>query len=146
MMNKKVGILISILAVIALCLSAVNLGLTLTHKEPVQVETQADTQYVMYLGTNDAETNEPVFSAEECKDKAKEILVRHFGGYTLSEAEGGWADDGKLYQEYTLVIYLSDTTLEKVHEAAKEMIDTFHQSCVLIQANQTSTEFYDGTK
>lgn len=49
------------------------------------------------------------------------------------------------YQEYTLVIYLSDTNLEAVHSAADEMIKTFHQSSVLIQANQTITEFYSGS-
>ena len=47
-----------------------------------------------------------------------------------------------MYQEYTLVIYLSDTTEEAVHAAADEMIETFRQSSVLIQANPTKTEFY----
>lgn len=50
-------------------------------------------------------------------ERAKEILIRHFGGFTIQEARGGWMDDGKLCQEYTLVIDLSDTTAEKVHAA-----------------------------
>ena len=63
----------------------------------------------------------------------------------MQEAEGGWVgDDGTLYQEYTLMIYLSDTTLEKVHEAAAELLKTFNQSSVLIQSNVTTTEFYAG--
>ena len=70
----------------------------------------------------------------------------HFGGYTLTDAEGGWEDSGTLYQEYTLVIYLSDTTLDKVHAAADELIRTFQQSSVLIQSNRTVTEFYSGAK
>ena len=44
--------------------------------------------------------------------------------------------------EYTLVIYLSDTTEDQVHAAADELISLFHQSSVLIQANPTKTEFY----
>ena len=52
--------------------------------------------------------------------------------------------DGSI-QEYTLVIYLSDTDLTQVHKAADEMIRLFHQSSVLIQANQTVTEFYSGS-
>lgn len=105
-----------------------------------------DIQYVLYLGTNDKDTNKPVFTQAEAQEKAKEILIRHFGGYTLQEANGGWVgDDGTLYQEYTLIIYLSDTTLEAVHTAADEMVETFHQSAVLIQANPTTTEFYSGT-
>ena len=54
----------------------------------------------------------------------------------------GIGQGGTEYQEYTLVIYLSDTTLEAVHTAADELIATFNQSSVLIQANPTTTEFY----
>ena len=77
-------------------------------------------------------------------EQAKEILIRHFGGYTIQEAHGGWIDGETEYQEYTLVIYLSDTTLDQVHAAADEMIETFRQSSVLIQENPTRTEFYAG--
>ena len=74
-----------------------------------------DVQYVLYLGTNDKDTDKPVFTQAEALERAKEILIRHFGGYTIQEAHGGWVDEGQLYQEYTLVIYLSDTTPEAVH-------------------------------
>ena len=141
-MSKKLNTVIAILAVIAICLSAAAL---IVAMKPAPVE-KTDVQYVMYLGTNGAETNEPVFAPEEAKEKAKEILVKYFGGYTLSDAEGGWADSGKLYQEYTLVISLSDTTLDQVHAAADELVRTFQQSSVLIQSNRTVTEFYSGTK
>ena len=86
----------------------------------------------------------PFFDPEAAKQKAEEILVRHFGGYTIQEAAGGWEDGGKLYREYTLVIFLSDTDLEAVHAAADEMLSVFDQSSVLIQANTTVTEFYSG--
>lgn len=103
-----------------------------------------DIQYVLYLGTNDKDTNKPVFTQSEAMEQAKDILIRHFGGYTIQEAHGGWVDEGKLYQEYTLVIYLSDTTPEAVHAAADELVEVFHQSSVLIHANSTVTEFYGG--
>ncbi|MBQ4016158.1 MAG: DUF3574 domain-containing protein [Oscillospiraceae bacterium] len=108
-------------------------------------ETNADIQYVMYLGTNDKDTNKPVFTEAEAQEQVKDILIRHFGGYTIQEASGGWIDEGTVYQEYTLVIYLSDTTEEAVHAAADEMIETFRQSSVLIQTNPTRTEFYSGS-
>ena len=107
-------------------------------------ETNEDIQYVLYLGTNDKDTNKPVFTQAEAQEKLKDILVRHFGGYTIQDALGGWVDGDKLYQEYTLVIYLSDTTEEAVHAAADELIETFQQNSVLIQANPTRTEFYAG--
>ena len=103
-----------------------------------------DIQYVLYLGTNDKDTNKPVFTQAEAKEKAKEILIRHFSGFTIQEADGGWIDEGTIFQEYTLVIYLSDTTQEAVHAAADELIEAFRQSSVLIQANPTKTEFYGG--
>jgi hypothetical protein len=101
----------------------------------------SDVQYIMYLGTNDKDSNKPVFTQAEALEKAKEILIRHFGGYTIQEANGGWVDDNTVYQEYTMVIYISDTTEEAIHAAADEMVETFRQSSVLIQANPTRTEF-----
>lgn len=81
---------------------------------------------------------------DEAKERAAEVLVEHFGGYTIQEANGGWRDGETLYQEYTLVIYLSDTTLDEVHSAADDLIRVFNQSSILIQSNKTSTEFYAG--
>ena len=112
---------------------------------PVEAEDEADAediQYVMYLGTNDKDTNRPVFTQTEALERAKEILLAHFGGYTIQEANGGWVDGDTAYQEYTLVIYLSDTNEEAIHAAADDLIEAFHQSSVLIQANPTTTEFY----
>ena len=73
--------------------------------------------------------------------------IEDMGFYTTGVVEtdnGGWEDNGKRYEEYTLVIYLSDTILEDVHAAANDMISVFNQSSVLIQQNKTKTEFYAG--
>ena len=115
--------------------------------EPVSAQeegsAQDGVQYVLYLGTNDKDTNKPVFTQTEAMEKARAVLIRLFGGYTIQEAHGGWiGDDGTEYQEYTLVIYLSNTTEDQVHTAADELIQMFNQSSILIQANQTKTEFY----
>ena len=139
-MNKRIGWIALVAALLALCLSLVSLSAARKSAE----QPAKDIQYVLFLGTNDKDTNQPVFSPEEAKEKAAEILVEHFGGYTIQEARGGWKDGETLYQEYTLVIYLSDTTLDEVHAAAKDMIRVFNQSSVLIQKNETSTEFYSG--
>ncbi len=104
-----------------------------------------DVQYVLYLGTNGKDTNKPVYTQSEAMEVAREILIRNFGGYTIQEAHGGWIDEGTEYQEYTLVIYLSDTDKEAVYAAADELIAAFDQSSILIQANPTRTEFYSGS-
>ena len=140
-MSKKTGMITLVIAVIALGLAAASLCLNLTNAK----KDTPDIQYVMYLGTNDKDTNQPVFNPGEAKAQAEEILIRHFGGYTIQEANGGWEDGGIRYQEYTLVIYLSDTSIEAVHAAADDLIKTFRQSSVLIQKNMTGTEFYSGS-
>lgn len=140
-MSRKSGIIVAVIAAAALCLSLFNLFQTL---KPSEQKAEKDIQYVLYLGTNDMDSNEPVFTEAEAKAELEKILISHFGGYTISEARGGWEDEGKIYQEYTLVVYLSDTTIDEVHKAAEDMIRTFHQSSVLIQANETTTEFYTG--
>lgn len=134
-----------IIAIIALCLSVLAICSADRTSIPEKVQESGDVQYVMYLGTNDKDTNEPVCSPEEAKEKAADILVDHFGGYTIQDANGGWKDGDTLYKEYTLVIYLSDTTSEDVHAAADDLIEAFNQSSVLIQENKTVTEFYSGS-
>ena len=147
-MKKWTGKLILLILAAALLLSqtawAEETGAGEAFGEELTVNESAwtDIQYVLYLGTNDKDTNTPVFSREEALEQAKDILIRHFGGYTIQEAHGGWIDNDTEYQEYTMVIYLSDTTLDKIHAAADEMIEVFRQSSVLIQANPTRTEFY----
>ena len=148
-MSKKLETFTLILSIIAAVLACVAIVMVCSSGKseapPAASDPSArDIQYVMYLGTNDKDTNQSVFSPEEAKAQAEDILISHFGGYTIQEANGGWIDDGTVYQEYTLVIYLSDTTPEKIHAAADEMIETFRQTAVLIQENPTRTEFYAG--
>ncbi len=140
---KKIRVFMILLAALTLLASGVWAEAAKTAEETAEQE--GDFQYVLYLGTNDKDTNKPVFTEAEALEQAKAILIRNFGGYTIQEAHGGWISDGIEYQEYTLVIYLSDTTVEKIHAAADEMIEVFHQSSVLIQKNPTKTEFYSGT-
>ena len=137
-MKDRIQKVLNIITIVTFVLSMVALGYSLLEKNGAK----KDVQYVLYVGTNDKDTNRPVFSHEESMEKAKEILIDHFGGYTIQEANGGWKDGDTVYQEYTLVIYLSDTTPEEVHKACDDLIKTFNQSSVLIQANETTTEFY----
>ena len=143
-MNKRANTIVAVLAIVAICLSLAAVCLALRPAGDGTESETKDVQYVLYLGTNDKDTNEPVMAPEAAMEKAKEILINHFGGYTIQEANGGWIDGDKTYQEYTLVIYLSDTDLAAVHAAADDMIREFRQSSVLIQANETTTEFYGG--
>ncbi len=122
-----------------------DLAEDITPSDAAEETADNGTQYVLYLGTNDKDTGKPVFTEAEAMERARAILMERFGGYTIQEAHGGWVDDnGEECQEYTLVIYLSGTNEEQVHGAADALIAEFNQSSVLIQANPTQTEFYDG--
>jgi len=138
-MKKLLNVVVTVLSIVALCLSAFCFTKVIRMPDPGK----KDLQYVLYLGTNDKDTDEPVLPPEDAKEQLKKILIQRFGGYTITDANGGWVgNDGTEYQEYTLVIYLSDTSLEEVHSLCDELIDVYNQSAVLIQANETMTEFY----
>ena len=141
-MTAKKNIIPVLLSAVALAVALAALILALSPAK--QPEESADIHDVLDLGTNDKDTNQPVFTPEEAKAQAEKILLDHFGGYTIQEANGGWIDGETVFTEYTLVIYLSDTDMKHVHAAADEMISTFRQRSVLIQANRTETEFYAG--
>ena len=79
-MSKKIGIIAIILSAAAIVMSIINL---------VPVINSPDVQYVMYIGTNDQETNEPVCTPDEAKELVEEVLADHVGGYTIQEANGG---------------------------------------------------------
>ena len=140
-MNRILNYVVTVLSVLALGLSTFCMTKVMQIPDPGQ----KDIQYVLYLGTNDKDTNAPVFQPEEAKEQLKKILIQRFGGYTITDANGGWVgENGTEYQEYTLVIYLSDTTIDDVHSLCDELVDVYRQSSVLIQANETTTEFYSG--
>ena len=82
-MSKKLGICVAVLSVIAICLSAFSLFAVKTASDNQPKEEAKDVQYVMYVGTNDKDTNEPVCKPEEAKAKVDEILIKHFGGFTI---------------------------------------------------------------
>ncbi len=145
-MSKKAWIINTLLCVIAIILSVFSIVSIYckNDREAEKAEDQGDIQYVLYVGTNDKDTNQPVCTPDEAMETAKEILIDRFGGYTIQEAHGGWIDGDTEYQEYTLVIHLSDTTPDDVHKTCDVFIDRFNQSSILIQENKIVTEFYAG--
>ena len=142
-MGKKLGIvaiLISVVAIVLSCFSIFRLGQSTEDKA-------TEVQYVMYVGTNDKDTNNPVFGEEEAISHAENTLAKYFDGFTVQDARGGWKnEDGSIAHEYTIVITLSDTNLEQVHKAAADLQKEFNQKSIMIQQNKTVTEFYSATK
>ena len=148
--DKLIGIIAIVLSAAALVVGTIaliegNRDVPEVQAEPSMIEQTSDDdiQYVLYLGTNDKDTNEPVYTPEEAMEHADAVLTDYFYGFTIQDARGGWVnDDGSVAHEYTIVIYLSDTDLDQVHAACDALIEEFNQSSVLIQQNHTTTEFY----
>ncbi len=140
-MKDKFALISSILSLIAVIMSGIAF---VKGNQPSPTE-QKDVQYVMYLGLPDKNEDGTEFTDAQAKDLLETILVRHFSGYTIQNALGGWTeDDGTYDHENSLVIYLSDTDMEHVKEAADELLKEFDQHTILIQTNETVTEFYSG--
>ena len=139
-MSKKISIIALILAIAAMALSVYSFS----SRQNTPAAESEDIQYVMYLGlSNPIDRSQMTF--EEGEKKLQPILTKHFPGFTIQTAKGGWLDDNGVYcQENTLVIYLSDTGIEEVRTAADDLIKEFQQSSILIQSNKTTTEFYTG--
>lgn len=147
-MNEKKTIISLTLSTVAICISVTAIVLCLVQRADGKagILKTDDVQYVLYLGVDDKNTDEPVYSHDDAKKVLEEILARRMGGYTVLEAEGGWVgDDNVEYQGYTLVIYLEDTTPEKVHALCDELLVKFDQSCILIKTDNSATEFYRGS-
>ncbi len=134
-MSKKFMTFTCIISLLAVCMAGFNCYML--------VKESGDVQYIIYLGTNDKDSNNPVFTHDEAKIRLDKILAKYFDGFTITEALGGWRDEsGRVFHEYTLVIYLSDTNIKQVHAASDELIKEFNQSSVLIHTNRTMAEFY----
>lgn len=140
-MKDKFALISSILSLIAVILSGIAF---VKGNQPSPTE-QKDVQYVMFLGLPAENEDGSEFTDAQAKDLLETILVRHFSGYTIQNALGGWTDDdGNYDHENSLVIYISDTDMEHVKAAADEMLKEFDQHTILIQTNETVTEFYSG--
>jgi len=139
--KEKFNVITSILSLVAVIMSGIAF-VKGNQKPPVE---PTDVQYVMYLGLPAENEDGSEFTDKQAKDLLETILVRHFSGYTIQNALGGWTEeDGTYDHENTLVIYLSDTDEESVKAAADELLKEFDQHSILIQTNLTITEFYSG--
>ena len=146
--NSTFAVICSVIAVVFAAASffmVYSTPKTAPAPSEAQKDVGSDIQYVMYIGTNDKDTNEPVYDQTQAMQIVEDIFIKHLGGFTLQDANGGWKDGDKLYREYSIVAYISDASIDDIHAAADELLDALNQSSILIQANQTRTEFYSGS-
>ena len=96
------------------------------------------------IGTEKRWNGKPIFRdvAKTWSRQACLSVARIFGGYTATEATGGWVDEnGKLIEERSLVIVGDDlsghVTEETINGLAAHLRDLFGQECVLVSVVET---------
>ena len=139
------------LSVIAIVLSVLSLVMAITMVVEVYKlktpEAGTETQYVMYVGTNDKDTNLPKYSQETAREIVDKICLEYFEGYTLQEATGAWTDENKqVTHEYTIVCYFDDTDRDTVNLAADEIMRALNQQTVLIEQDSIKMDYYSGSE
>lgn len=139
---KKSERIIAVICAISLVLSVISIFFSINRTNTNNRLRTEDVQYVLYLGTNDKDKNELLISKNEAKVRLDSVLAKYFSGWTVMEANGAWSEDDTIFNEWTLVIHLSDATSDKVYAACDELLSIFNQSSILIQTNKTKTEFY----
>ena len=138
------------LSIAAIILAVVSFGVSIASfcaKPAAKADdfSDAEVQYVMYVGTNDKDTYKPEHTEEEAKKIVDQICLSHFEGYTLQEATGAWTDEkNNITHEYTLVCYFDGADKETVYAAADEIREKLNQNSVLIEEDQIKVEYYGG--
>ena len=108
-----------------------------------------ETEFTMYVGTNDKETYQLEMTKEEARDIVHNTLMDHFSdGFTMHEAEGVWRDENKVVTlEYSFICILEKVERKEVYLAADELLVALNQSTILVVENAVKTvNFYQGKK
>jgi len=113
-------------------------------EEPLSAMMTGNAKYIMYVGTNDKDTYEPVLPLDEARELANNICAKYVeSGFTQIDARGGWLDDnGVLAQEDTLIYIFVDVTEDQLQKISDELLDKLHQSSILIEKQNALYTFY----
>ena len=140
-MKKISFIVICTLSTIAIILSTWSLIRSYT------IEKQ-NTEYTMYIGTNDKDTFQLEIPLEEAQDIVFDTMMNYFpDGFTMYNANGVWKDEtNSVTIEYTFVCIIQSAEKEDIYEAANELIEKLNQNSILIVSNNVeNVDFYTGT-
>lgn len=140
-MKKISFIVICTLSTIAIILSTWSLIRSYTIS-------QQNTEYTMYIGTNDKDTFQLEIPLEEAQEIVFDTMMNYFpDGFTMYNASGVWKDEtNSVTIEYTFVCIIENADKEDIYEAANELIKKLDQNSILIVSNNVEkVDFYTGT-
>jgi hypothetical protein len=102
-------------------------------------------KYVLYIGLNDKDTYEQIIPTEEAKTIVNNICAKYLGGYTVSEANGGWVDEtGTLTEETSLVYSLSEADEADIVQIMDEVLKALNQNSILVERQDLLYTYYSG--
>lgn len=100
-------------------------------------------KYLLYIGINDKDTYKQEISTEEARNIVNSICAKYSGGYTVSDAKGGWVDEtATLTQENTFVYVLYDVTEEQLVSIMDEVLMKLNQSSILVEKQDVVYRYY----
>ena len=140
-MKKISFIVICTLSTIAIILSTWSLIRSYTIS-------QQNTEYTMYIGTNDKDTFQLEIPLEEAQEIVFDTMMNYFpDGFTMYNASGVWKDETNAVTiEYTFVCIIENADKEDIYKAANELIKKLDQNSILIVSNNVEKiDFYTGT-
>ena len=136
------------IGLIAACsLSAVAIGLSSWSLVRSFTPEKHETEYAMYVGTNDKETYKLEISIDEARDIVHNTLMDHFpNGFTMYDAKGVWRDEKNVVTlEYTFVCIIENVQRAEIYKVADELLVSLNQSTILVVENLASAvTFYQG--
>lgn len=104
-------------------------------------------KYVLYIGTNDKDTYQQEIPTEEARDMVNAICAKYVGGYTASDAKGGWVDEtDTLTQENTLVYSFYEITEEQLVQVMDDILKQLNQNSILVERQEAVYTYYYGNK
>lgn len=106
---------------------------------------QNASKYTLYVGTNDPATHTQSIPTLQMKEKVNAICEKHVEGFTVFEAGGNWFDTtGTQVREDTLVYCFYNATDAQIKSVMDEVLDTFHQSALVMEKTDADLVFYSG--
>lgn len=149
--KKKLRLLAVLLALNLLATAGVIAFLVSDRPEAKQTETilqgmETGEKYILYIGTNDKDTYTQLIPTDEARDMVNRICAKYTGGYTASDARGGWVDEtDTLTQENTLVYEFYDITEEQLTQIMDDVLQELNQNSILVEQREAVYSYYSGS-
>lgn len=115
------------------------------HKQETMLDQQMETKakYILYIGTNDKDTNKQLIPTEEAKKKVDAICAKYVDGYTVFDANGGWKDETGTYaHENTLVCFFYDVTEDQIKNIMDDVLKELNQSAIFVEKLNSVYTYY----